>query len=263
MLNTAWYCQGDYLYSVAIVAFGESVKSATRITSLYSFVSVITGVIVGTIVFFVKRLKPFIVFGTVLFLVAFGLLIRYRGGGSAGAHSGLIGAQILLGIAGGLFPYPAQASIQAATRHQHVAVITGLYLASYSIGAAFGNTISGAIWTQVLPGELNKRLAFTGNATLPGIVYGNPFAFIAVNPIGTPERDAVVAAYQHTQKLLCITGICLCVPLIALSLVLRDPKLTNTQSLPGAEGEEYPRNDPEASKARDENPNDVPEIKRT
>lgn len=37
-------------------------------------------------------------FGTVVFLVAFGLLIHYRGGISSGSHSGIIGAQILLGI---------------------------------------------------------------------------------------------------------------------------------------------------------------------
>jgi len=83
-----------------------------------------------------------------------------------------------------MFPYPAQALIQATTKHQSkwerhhivattfadklilssdVAVITSLYLASYSVGSALGNTISGAIWTQVLPGKL---LAELGNATL-------------------------------------------------------------------------------------------------
>jgi MFS transporter, SIT family, siderophore-iron:H+ symporter len=228
------------LYTVVIVAFGESIKSATRITSLYSFVSVITGVFVGLVVFKVRRLKPFIMFGTVLFLVAFGLLINYRGGSGGSSHSGIIGAQVVLGIAGGLFPYPAQASIQAATRHEHVAVITGLYLACYSIGGALGGTISGAIWTQVLPSQLESRLAFTNNATLAAIVYGDPFTFAVANPMGTPQRDAVVAAYQHTQKLLCITGICICIPLIAFSLVLRNPRLPDTQSLPGAEGVEEP-----------------------
>ncbi|KAJ9665892.1 ferrioxamine B transporter [Coniosporium apollinis] len=235
MLNTAWYLQGDYLYTVLVVAFNESIKSATRITSLYSFVSVITGVFVGITVRFVRRLKPFIVFGTCLFMVAFGLLIRYRGGSDRQAHSGIIGAQVLLGVAGGLFPYTAQASIQAATKHEHVAVITGLYLASYQIGSALGNTISGAIWTQILPGELETRLAPFGNTTAATAAYGNPFGYIVEWPVGTPERQAVVDAYRHTQRLLCITGICLCVPLIAFALVLRNPKLGKEQSLPDAE----------------------------
>lgn len=118
MLNTAWYLQGDYLYTVLIVAFGESIKSATRISSLYSFVSVLTGLGVGIVVRFVHYLKPFIVAGTALFSVAFGLLINYRGGATSSSHSGIIGAQVLLGIAGGLFPYTAQASIQSATKHE-------------------------------------------------------------------------------------------------------------------------------------------------
>jgi SIT family siderophore-iron:H+ symporter-like MFS transporter len=103
ILNFAWYMQGAYLYPVLIVAFDESVKSATRITSLYSFASVITGTLLGLVVYKVRQLKPFIMFGCCLFMVAFGLLIRYRGGLSSSAYSGIIGAEIVLGIAGGMF----------------------------------------------------------------------------------------------------------------------------------------------------------------
>jgi SIT family siderophore-iron:H+ symporter-like MFS transporter len=117
-LNFAWTMQGDFLYTVLIVAFDESVKSATRISYLYSFTSVITGLILGGIVIQVRRLKPSIIAGTCLFVVAFGLLILYRGGSGSSPHSGIIGAQICLGIGGGMFPYPAQASIQAATKHE-------------------------------------------------------------------------------------------------------------------------------------------------
>ncbi|KAJ5291908.1 Major facilitator superfamily domain general substrate transporter [Penicillium angulare] len=228
MLNTAWYLQGDFLYTVLYVSFGESVLSATRISSLYSFTSVITGVILGFIVFRVRQLKPFIVTGTVLFMVAFGILIYFRGGTGGSSHSGVIGGQILLGIAGGMFSYPAQASIQAVSKHEHLAVVTGIYLASYNIGSALGNTISGAIWTQVLPSELTKRL---GNETLAAQVYAEPLAFAAVTPVGTADRDNVIMAYQETQRLLCITGLCLTIPLIAFALCIRNPKLTKEQSL--------------------------------
>lgn len=228
MLNTAWYLQGDFLYTVLVVSFDESVLSATRITSLYSFTSVIAGVILGFIVMKVRQLKPFIVSGTVLFMVAFGILIYYRGGSSGSSHSGVIGGQVLLGLAGGLFSYPAQASIQVASKHEYLAIVTGIYLASYNIGSAIGNTISGAIWNQVLPAELIRQL---GNETLAAEVYGEPFPFVIANPVGTPDRDAVVVAYQKTQRLLCITGICLTVPLIAFALCIRNPKLTKEQSL--------------------------------
>lgn len=231
-LNFAWYMQGDFLYTVLVVAFDESVKSATRISSLYSFSSVITGVILGGVVFKVRRLKPFIVAGTCLFMVSFGLLIHFRGGTGAASHSGIIGAQICLGIAGGMFPYPAQASIQAATKHEHVAIVTGIYLATYNIGSALGNTVSGALWQQVIPNELVRQ---TGNAELAAIVYADPFTFASKHPVGTPERDAVILAYRHVQRLLCIAGICLSILLIGFSLVIRDPKLGKSQSLEHAE----------------------------
>jgi MFS transporter, SIT family, siderophore-iron:H+ symporter len=235
MLNFAWYLQGDFLYTVLIVAFDFSIKAATRVSSLYSFCSVITGVLVSLVIFKVRRLKYFILAGTMLFLVAFGLLIHYRSGHSSGAQSGVIGAQVLLGIAGGLFPYPAQASIQSATKHEHVAVITGIYLASYNIGSALGNCVSGAIWTQTLFSELSSNLAFTGNSTLAASVYGSPFLLVAEYPVGTEVRTAIIDSYQHVQRLLTITGICLCVPLIAFAFCLRNPKLSTEQSQPEAE----------------------------
>lgn len=230
-LNFPWAVQGDFLYTVSVVGFNESIKSATRITSLYSFSSVITGVLLGLVIFRVKRLKPFILFGTCLFMVAFGLLIHFRGGSGDSAHSGLIGAQVLLGIAGGFFPYPAQASIQAATKHEHVAVITGIYLASYNIGSALGNTVSGAIWGNVLLKDLTDRLG----AEQAALWFGAPLITVASYPVGTPERAAVMESYRHVQRLLCITGISLCVPLIAFACCIRNPKLGKEQSLPEAE----------------------------
>lgn len=234
-LNFAWYMQGGYLYTVLIVAFDFSIATATRVSSFYSFFSVLSGVIVSLIIFQVRRLKYFIVAGTVGFLVAFGLLIRYRGGADGSSKSGVIGAEVLLGIAGGFFPYPAQASIQAATRHEHVAVVTGLYLACYSIGSALGNSVSGAIWTQKLYGNLARNLAFQNNATLAQAVYASPFSVVPLYPVGTPERTAIILSYQQVQKVLCTVGICLCIPLIVFALLLRNPRLSDEQSQPEAE----------------------------
>lgn len=237
MLNFIWYMQGDYLYTVVVVAFDESIKSATRITSLYSFVSVLTGIGLSLVVrFFVPYLKPFIIFGTFMFLVAFGILIEFRGGTGQSSYAGIIGGQCLLGFAGGLFPYPTQVLIQAAAKHEHLALVTGLYLATYNIGSAFGGTISGAIWTQTLPGKLSRGLAaVTSNTTIATAAYGNPFAIILEYPVGTPERTAIIDAYRSTQRLLCIAGICLCLLLLVFGMFLRNPRLGKEQTRPDAE----------------------------
>ncbi|CAK7264373.1 ferrioxamine B transporter [Sporothrix epigloea] len=231
LLNFAWYMQGDFLFTVLYVAFDFSLTSATRITSLYSFCSVLSGFFLGFVVFRVRRLKYFILLGTSLFLVAFGLLIHYRGSATSSSRSGVIGAEVLLGIAGGMFPYPAQASLQSSLKHENLAVMTGLYLATYNIGSAFGNTVSGALWTQVLPSTLEDNLRGFGNSTLAASVYGNPLALSDEYPVGTPERTAIIDSYKHVQRVLTITGIALCVPLIGLAMALRNPKLNDEQTL--------------------------------
>ncbi|RMD42815.1 hypothetical protein DV735_g2328, partial [Chaetothyriales sp. CBS 134920] len=238
LLNFAWGMQGDYLYTVLIIAFNFSIKSATRITSLYSFTSVITGFILGLIVYMVRRLKIFIVAGTAIFMVAFGLLIHYRGDYSSSAHAGIIGAEVLLGFAGGMFPYPTQASIQVSLKHEHLALMTGLYLATYNIGSALGYTVSGAMWTNKLPQALEKNLAFQSNTTLATLTYGDPFTIAAEYPVGTLEREAIIRSYQSIQKELCIVGICLCVPLIGLAALLRNPRLSDDQTLHKSRTEE-------------------------
>lgn len=65
--------------------------------------------------------------------------------------------------------------------------------------------------------------------------YNDPFTFVATYQVGTPERTAVIASYQETQRLLCITGICLSVPLIVFGMLTRNPKLGKEQSLRDAE----------------------------
>ncbi|KAK0648047.1 major facilitator superfamily domain-containing protein [Cercophora newfieldiana] len=247
LLNWAWYMQGDYLWSVLVIAFDFDIMTATRVSSFYTFFSVLTGCILGFIVYKVRRLKVFIVAGTCLFMVAFGLLIRYRGDADTSSRAGVIGAQVVLGIAGGMFPYPAQASLQVGLKHEHLAVMTGLYLATYNLGSAFGGAISGAIWTQVLPGQLTSRMEPFNNATFATSAYANPFDFALQFPVGTPERQALIDSYKYAQRLLVITGICLCVPLIAFACALRNPKLNDQQTL--AEGPSAVENQPVVQEA--------------
>jgi SIT family siderophore-iron:H+ symporter-like MFS transporter len=171
-----------------------------------------------------------------MFMVAFGILVEFRGGTGHGSYVGIVAGQCVLGFAGGLFPYPRQVLIQAATKHEHLALVTGLYLAFYSVGSAFGNTVSGAIWTQILPAKLNTRLAaVTTNATVAITAYGDPFTFVGEYSVGTPERTAVIEAYRSTQRLLCVCGICLCTLLVMFAMVLRNPRLGEEHSLPDAE----------------------------
>lgn len=229
LLNFAWYVQGNYLYTVLVVAFDFPIETATRILSFFSFFGVVSGVLVGLVVYRIRRLKHIIVGGTLLFMLAFILLIGHPGGATAQSRTGMMGAQVLLGLAGGLFAYPTQASIQASASRDHVAILTGLYLSFYNVGSALGTCLSGAIWTQTLYPVLESNLAFQSNRTLAQAMYNNPFKTVADYPVGTEIRDAIISSYSYVQGLLCVGGLCVCVPMIGFALALRNPRLSDQQ----------------------------------
>lgn len=229
-IDLVWYMPNDFIYTVLMVAVNELVKLATRITSLYSFVSVITGTILGFMVGYMRRLKPFIIFGTAMWFVANGLLVYYRSG--LEAHAGIIGALCLYGFAAGLFTYPTLALMQACVRHENMAVITAVYLSSFNVGSAVGATISGAVWTQLLYNMLLEEL---GDVEMATEAYSSPLTFIVEHPWGTTVRMNMVTAYNSIQRILCIIGLCFVVPMFLASFVLRDHRLKSVQSLEDAE----------------------------
>lgn len=76
----------------------RTVEAATRVTQINGFSSVISGLLVGLILYRVRYTKPFIVFGATMYLLAYGLLYRYRGGHTRSELAGLIGGEVVLGI---------------------------------------------------------------------------------------------------------------------------------------------------------------------
>lgn len=104
------------------------------------------------------------------------------------------------------------------------------------VGSSVGNAIAGAIWTNTLPQKLVENYASFNNATnLVKDSYKAPLTFIKLYPMGTPERMALINAYESTQKILTITGCCMTIPLVIAAFTLSNPILGDTQSLPNAE----------------------------
>lgn len=227
LLNFSWSVQRNY--TVLVVAFDFSIESATRTLSLFSFFGVVSGVIVGVVVYRLRRLKFIIVLGTCLFMAGLAVLSKFPGGASLCSKAGVVGGQVLLGLASGLFAYPTQASIQASAARDHVAILTGLYLSFLNIGSALGTCLAGAIWTQTLLPALNSNLAFQPNHTLARSIYYAPFPVIERYPVGTEIRGAIIDSYRQVQRLLCLAGLALCVPMVAFALALRNPKLSKRQ----------------------------------
>ncbi|KAI5953789.1 ARN1 [Candida theae] len=229
LFDFVYAVEASFLYTVLIVAVDESQKSATRITTLSSFASTLCCMLFGLFVVYFKRLKGFVMLGCSLWMVAFGIMYHFRS--SLGAHSGIIGGQVLMGIGTGFFSYPLTVSAQSCVSHEHMAVITSAIYTLYRVGYAVGSSVAGAIWSQTLIKKLEKYL----DATTATSVYSSPYVFAQTYAWGSPEREGATKAYGEIQRILMIVCLCFVAPMIVGSLFLRDKQLGREQSIENVE----------------------------
>lgn len=162
-----------------------------------------------------------------------GLMIAYRN--EEASTWSVIGNQIAVGIGGGFLNVPAQLAAQASVSHQQVAAATTIFLTILEVGGAVGAAVSGAIWTTYVPSKLQQYLP-PDIAPQYATIYsdGVSAANYTLFPAGTPERIAINRAYQETMRYMLIGAICAAVPILPLSLCLKNYKLD--QMKPNVEG---------------------------
>lgn len=178
-------------------------------------------VCVGIIVKYTKHYRYFVTAGSAVYITGLGIMIRYRVQGSTVAQ--LVGTQIAVGIGGGMLHVPAQLGVQASASHQEVAAATAIFLTILEIGGAVGSAISGAIWTANIPKKLNQYLPPDAKADA-----GKIFSSLVTAqsyPMGSPTRDAINRAYQETMNILLMLAVCVAIPLLPLSLLMKNYKL--------------------------------------
>ncbi|KAG7661808.1 uncharacterized protein J8A68_004664 [[Candida] subhashii] len=245
LINWIYYLPNSYMYTVVVVGMNASVKAGTRIANLFTFVSVITGFILGLLVSRVRRLKAFIIFGCACWCAALGILLRFRGDNN-GIESefylnGVIGGLCLMGFGAGFYTNSLQVSMASVTNHEYMSVILSLYYTNYVVGSSIGSSVSGALWTNKMYPTILEKMELLGVEDAPAmaqLAYGSPFSFIVTYAWGTTERMALVLAYAEVQKYLCIVGLALCFPLLIFAFFLRDHRLDSVQSLEAEEGDE-------------------------
>ncbi|MCJ1359376.1 MAG: hypothetical protein MMC33_009378, partial [Icmadophila ericetorum] len=210
-----------YFYSYLQVVQGDSITAAGHITQTFSFTSTVAAIVISLMIKYTKHYKYYVTFGAAIYLMGVGLMIRYRVQGSPTAQ--IIGTQIAVGIGGGMLNVPAQLGVQASVSHADVAAATAIYLTIVEIGGAVGSAISGAIWTSNIPTKLESYLP-ASEKTQALAIFGN-LTLAESFAAGSPERLAVNRAYQETMNILLIIAACFAVPLIPLSLIMRNYRL--------------------------------------
>ncbi|KAI9691419.1 MAG: hypothetical protein M1822_007490 [Bathelium mastoideum] len=211
-----------YFYSYLLIVQDQSITAAGHITQTFTFTSTVTSIITSFIIKYTRHYRYFITLGSCIYLMGIGLMIRYRAQGvSTGA---LVGCQIAVGIGGGMLNVPAQLGVQASVSHQNVAAATAVFLTVLEIGGAVGTAISGAIWTASIPKKLQAYLP-PETKDQAATIFGSVTVASTTYPMGSPTRDAINRAYQETMTTLLIVAVCVCIPLIPLSLGMKNYKL--------------------------------------
>lgn len=100
-----------------------------------------------------------------------------------------------------------------------------------SIGVAIGLAIAGSLWTNVLPVQLYNRLPEDAK-DLAAEIYGS----IVVQqsyPMGSPIRDAIIAAYADVQRKMVIAGAAFIPLLVICIMVWRNVNVKKLEEING------------------------------
>ncbi|KAF4968302.1 hypothetical protein FSARC_4247 [Fusarium sarcochroum] len=198
------FCWDTYYGSYLQVVHFESITTSGYVLNSFSLMAAFVGPFVGIAVRYFGHFKwpsfvgvPFLVLGTAL-------LIHFRHPETA--VNWLVMCQLFNGIYSGIWSLTARIAIMASVKHQDVAVALAIWSMFGGIGSSIGQTIAGAIWTNMLPRELAKRLPESAQ-NMTATIYGDITVQMSY-PAGSAERDAIIGAYDYVQQKMVIAGAC-------------------------------------------------------
>ncbi|KAJ9299746.1 hypothetical protein DTO271G3_2630 [Paecilomyces variotii] len=210
-----------YLYSYLQVVQNFDVSSAGRVTQTFAFTSTIAAFCASILIKYTRRYRPYVTAGCVIYIGGLLSMLLYRTEGSSPAQ--ILATQIIVGTGGGLLNVPVQLGVQASANHQEVAAATAMFLTSLEMGGAVGAAISGAVWTHSIPKKLRLYLPPESQKDAAEI-YGKLTKALSY-PMGSPTRIAINRAYQETMNSLLGLAILAVIPLIPLSLLMKNYNL--------------------------------------
>ncbi|KAJ8124164.1 hypothetical protein ONZ43_g51 [Nemania bipapillata] len=197
------YCWDTYYQSYLQVVNNEDITISGYVLNTFSLTAAFVAPFVGLYTRYTGEYKwlaiiggiPFATLGTVL-------LIHFR---TPGTHVGyLVMCQLFNGISSEIWTLAAQLAIMASVTHQEIAAALALWSLFGSIGASIGIAVAGALWTNILPVKLYEFLP--DDAKDQAIAIYSDITVQLSYPIGSPIRDAIIAAYGDVQRKMVIAG---------------------------------------------------------
>lgn len=225
----SYACWNSYFTSYLQVVYAVSIAKAGYIANIFNVVSGIELFIVGLLIRWSGRYTWVFYWGVPLYILGCGLLIYFRNPVHGLGY--IIMCQIFMSFGGGVLIGGQQVSVVATVAHNHVASSMAVLSLIATIGGSIGNSISGAIWTNTLPGKLQELLPDSVKDQWEQIY--DDLDMQLSYPLGTPERTAIITAYVSSQRYMLIAGTAVMCTALGWMLMLKNVNLKKTDQVKG------------------------------
>ncbi|KAJ0119000.1 siderophore iron transporter mirb [Diaporthe amygdali] len=225
----SFYCYKLYFSSYLQVVYNLSVSKAGYIVNIFNIVSCAWAIPVGLLIRYTDRFKWLALISVPLWILFTGLMVKFRMPGTNIAY--VVMCEVFTSLAGGTLAQVEQIAAMSAVPHRDVAVSLAIVGLVTSVGGAIGQSISGAIWTNTLPGLLRAYLPEELKEDW-ATIYGDVTVQLGYE-WGSPAREAIVRAYGETQKYMLIASLVSAAGSVVWVTILKNERLSDKQQTKG------------------------------
>ncbi|KAK8103183.1 major facilitator superfamily transporter [Apiospora sp. TS-2023a] len=204
-----------------------SISISNYVLNAYSLTSYFTGPFIALFIRYNGHVKWPAMAAIPIYILGTALIIHFRVPGADVGY--LTMCQVFVGFSTGMLTTMSQLALMASVGHENVAVAIAIYGLFGAVGSSIGYAIAGGIWTNILPRKLAEFLPDSVSKEQAAAIYGDITLQMA-EPIGTPIRDAVIAAYGVVMRLMVIVGASLIPLLIAAVLIWKNINVKKLQT---------------------------------
>lgn len=199
-----------YFFSYLMVTRPMNTDTAGKIVQIFSFAATLSGIGVSLLIKKSHRYKRWLLIAIPIYQV--GILTMHFTRVPNSHTFFVVISQVIAGLGGGMLAVPAQIGIQASCSHSDVALATAMFLTVFSLGSAVGASISGAIWTSLLPSYLKFYLPENMQSEVMDIYGDFEYARKHYPDYTSPERQAIIVAYRDVMAILIWVAVFIIIP---------------------------------------------------
>ena len=225
----SFYCWNALFRSYLQVVHNVTIAEAGYIANIFNLGSCAFAFVVAALVRGTHRFKWIALTFTPLQILGTGLMIYFRQPNQAIGY--VIMCQIFIAFARGALVICEQIAVMAAVPHENVAVALALHSMFASVGNAIGASLSGGIWTNILPERLERYLPEELQPEA-STIYGDLTVQLSY-PMGSPARDAILQAYGDVQRLMTIAATCFLILTLLCVIIWRNINLKEVKEVKG------------------------------